>query len=71
VEIKKTLKPVRNPSIPTFSFTQQPGFLILSCPVANLVGALTWSAQDTEIWTASKLPFCQEHLAKPFEHMPQ
>ncbi|KAI2606371.1 DUF636 domain protein [Hypoxylon fragiforme] len=26
---------------------------------------------DTEIWTAGKLPFCQEHLAKPFEHMPQ
>ncbi|GAB1201660.1 hypothetical protein APSETT445_000243 [Aspergillus pseudonomiae] len=25
---------------------------------------------DTEIWTASKLPFCQESLAKPFEHMP-
>ncbi|KAJ5183932.1 hypothetical protein N7492_001548 [Penicillium capsulatum] len=25
---------------------------------------------DTEIWTASKLPFCQEHLEKPFEHMP-
>ncbi len=28
-------------------------------------------SQDTEIWTAGKLPFCQEHLAKPFEHMPQ
>ena len=27
--------------------------------------------QDTEIWTVGKLPFCQEHLAKPFEHMPQ
>ncbi|KAK3491474.1 Mss4-like protein [Neurospora crassa] len=26
---------------------------------------------DTEIWTKSKLPFCQEHLAKPFEGMPQ
>ncbi|KAL5596834.1 hypothetical protein BROUX41_006482 [Berkeleyomyces rouxiae] len=26
---------------------------------------------DTEIWTASKLPFCQEHLAKPFTNMPQ
>jgi len=26
---------------------------------------------DTEIWTAGKLPFCQEHLAKPFEYMPQ
>jgi hypothetical protein len=26
---------------------------------------------DTEIWTVSKLPFCQEHLAKPFEHMPE
>ncbi|KAL1858298.1 hypothetical protein VTK73DRAFT_7843 [Phialemonium thermophilum] len=26
---------------------------------------------DTEIWTVSKLPFCQEHLAHPFEHMPQ
>jgi hypothetical protein len=26
---------------------------------------------DTEIWTVGKLPFCQEHLAKPFEHMPQ
>ncbi|RMJ25334.1 DUF636 domain protein [Aspergillus sp. HF37] len=26
---------------------------------------------DTEIWAASKLPFCQEHLAKPFHHMPQ
>ncbi|KAK5652463.1 hypothetical protein OQA88_10507 [Cercophora sp. LCS_1] len=25
---------------------------------------------DTEIWTVGKLPFCQEHLAKPFEHMP-
>lgn len=27
--------------------------------------------QDTEIWTVGKLPFCQEHLAKPFEHMPE
>ncbi|EPE04997.1 hypothetical protein F503_00151 [Ophiostoma piceae UAMH 11346] len=26
---------------------------------------------DTEIWTVSKLPFCQEHLEKPFEHMPE
>ncbi|KAL2104786.1 hypothetical protein VUR80DRAFT_9638 [Thermomyces stellatus] len=26
---------------------------------------------DTEIWTAGKLPFCQEHLAKPFKHMPE
>jgi hypothetical protein len=26
---------------------------------------------DTEIWTVSKLPFCQESLAHPFEHMPQ
>jgi len=26
---------------------------------------------DTEIWTVGKLPFCQEHLAHPFEHMPQ
>ncbi|KAM0254718.1 hypothetical protein ACHAQJ_006499 [Trichoderma viride] len=26
---------------------------------------------DTEIWTAGKLPFCQEKLAHPFEHMPQ
>ncbi|KAL2216424.1 glutathione-dependent formaldehyde-activating enzyme [Thermoascus aurantiacus ATCC 26904] len=26
---------------------------------------------DTEIWTVSKLPFCQEHLAHPFEYMPQ
>ncbi|KAL2838923.1 Mss4-like protein [Aspergillus insuetus] len=26
---------------------------------------------DTEIWTVGKLPFCQEHLEKPFEHMPQ
>ncbi|KAM4063899.1 glutathione-dependent formaldehyde-activating enzyme [Hirsutella rhossiliensis] len=26
---------------------------------------------DTEIWTAGKLPFCQEKLAKAFEHMPQ
>ncbi|KAK6217508.1 glutathione-dependent formaldehyde-activating enzyme [Colletotrichum tabaci] len=26
---------------------------------------------DTEIWTVGKLPFCQEKLAKPFEHMPQ
>lgn len=26
---------------------------------------------DTEIWTVSKLPFCQEHLPKPFEHMPE
>lgn len=25
---------------------------------------------DTEIWTVGKLPFCQEHLEKPFEHMP-
>ncbi|KAJ3035674.1 hypothetical protein HDV00_003560 [Rhizophlyctis rosea] len=24
-----------------------------------------------EIWTVSKLPFCQEKLAHPFEHMPQ
>ncbi|KAK3945852.1 Mss4-like protein [Diplogelasinospora grovesii] len=26
---------------------------------------------DTEIWCASKLPFVQEKLAKPFDHMPQ
>jgi len=26
---------------------------------------------DTEIWTVGKLPFCQEHLEKPFEHMPE
>jgi len=26
---------------------------------------------DTEIWTVSKLPFCQEHLAHPFEYMPK
>lgn len=26
---------------------------------------------DTEIWCVSKLPFCQEKLAKPFDHMPQ
>ncbi|KAE8422547.1 Mss4-like protein [Aspergillus pseudocaelatus] len=26
---------------------------------------------DTEIWTVSKLPFCQEHLAKPFKNMPE
>jgi hypothetical protein len=26
---------------------------------------------DTEIWTVGKLPFCQEKLAHPFEHMPQ
>ncbi|KAL1842026.1 hypothetical protein VTJ49DRAFT_6192 [Mycothermus thermophilus] len=26
---------------------------------------------DTEIWTVSKLPFCQEKLEKPFTHMPQ
>ncbi|KAJ9285110.1 hypothetical protein DTO021C3_7269 [Paecilomyces variotii] len=26
---------------------------------------------DTEIWTVSKLPFCKESLAHPFEHMPQ
>ncbi|MCJ1473191.1 hypothetical protein MMC13_001842 [Lambiella insularis] len=26
---------------------------------------------DTEIWTVSKLPFCQEHLEKPFEHLPE
>jgi hypothetical protein len=26
---------------------------------------------DTEIWTVGKLPFCQEHLAKPFSHMPE
>jgi hypothetical protein len=25
---------------------------------------------DTEIWTAGKLPFCQENLAHAFEHMP-
>ncbi|KAJ6134727.1 hypothetical protein N7523_001049 [Penicillium sp. IBT 18751x] len=26
---------------------------------------------DTEIWTVGKLPFCQENLEHPFEHMPQ
>ncbi|BCS11042.1 hypothetical protein ASPFODRAFT_51271 [Aspergillus luchuensis CBS 106.47] len=26
---------------------------------------------DTEIWTVSKLPFCQEHLEKPFKNMPE
>ncbi|CAG8105530.1 unnamed protein product [Penicillium olsonii] len=25
---------------------------------------------NTEIWTVSKLPFCQEQLEHPFEHMP-
>jgi len=25
---------------------------------------------NTEIWTTSKLPFCKEHLEKPFEKMP-
>ncbi|KAL4800352.1 citrate synthase-like protein [Aspergillus venezuelensis] len=25
---------------------------------------------DTEIWTVGKLPFCQEKLEHPFEHMP-
>lgn len=32
---------------------------------------LTYRKQDTEIWTAGKLPFCQEHLAKPFKFMPE
>lgn len=54
-EIKKTLKPVR--------FT-----LFLAVIGGKLTKTKT---QDTEIWTVSKLPFCQEHLAKPFEHMPQ
>ncbi|EAQ92352.1 hypothetical protein CHGG_00587 [Chaetomium globosum CBS 148.51] len=26
---------------------------------------------DTEIWTDGKLPFCQEHLEKPFARMPE
>ncbi|KAF9893652.1 hypothetical protein FE257_010964 [Aspergillus nanangensis] len=26
---------------------------------------------DTEIWTASKLPFCQENLPHAFKHMPE
>lgn len=26
---------------------------------------------DTEIWTVSKPPFCQEHLEHAFEHMPE
>ncbi|KAJ5193553.1 hypothetical protein N7449_009695 [Penicillium cf. viridicatum] len=26
---------------------------------------------DTEIWTVSKLPFCQESLAHPFKNMPE
>ncbi|KAF4589102.1 glutathione-dependent formaldehyde-activating enzyme [Ophiocordyceps camponoti-floridani] len=26
---------------------------------------------SVEIWTAGKLPFCQEKLEKAFEHMPQ
>lgn len=25
---------------------------------------------NAEIWAVSKLPFCQEHLEKVFEHMP-
>jgi hypothetical protein len=33
--------------------------------------SLTHLLQDTEIWTVSKLPFCQESLAHPFKHMPE
>jgi hypothetical protein len=65
-EIKKTLKPV----------------CIADLKVAHRhgddphgfgdVGLTTFflPPQDTEIWTQSKLPFCQEHLEKPFEGMP-
>ena len=60
-EIKKTLKPV------CFSFSS-------SLLVGEMEGALLanekWGKQDTEIWTVGKLPFCQEHLEKPFTHMP-
>lgn len=36
--------------------------------MANTLYAIV---QDTEIWSVSKLPFCQEHLEKPFQHMPE
>lgn len=55
-EIKKGLKPVS-------SFF----FLLVKGVVLMFAG----DTQDTEIWTAGKLPFCQEKLAHPFEHMPQ
>lgn len=59
-EIKKGLKPVS-----LFSFS-------LKGVVCGGGGAdAFWGWQDTEIWTAGKLPFCQEKLAHPFEHMPQ
>jgi len=39
-------------------------------------GTLDWEIKkelkpDTEIWTASKLPFVQENLAHPFEYGPK
>lgn len=58
VEIKKGLKPVS-----FFSFF----FGLFLRGAALMLG----HPQDTEIWTAGKLPFCQEKLAHPFEHMPQ
>lgn len=38
---------------------------------ARDTGLANLESQDTEIWTVGKLPFCQEHLAKPFTHMPE
>lgn len=71
-EIKKTLKPVRVFFIYYF-FSPR---CFPSCwPICGM-DLCSWliqgvgSAQDTEIWTVSKLPFCQEKLAKPFTHMP-
>lgn len=59
-EIKKGLKPVS-----LFSFLSE------GCCVWGGVLMHFGGGQDTEIWTAGKLPFCQEKLAHPFEHMPQ
>lgn len=67
-EIKKTLKPV---------CTIVHGRIGPDCRMCVMwdVGLMAnysflRSPQDTEIWTKGKLPFCQEHLEKPFEGMP-
>jgi hypothetical protein len=61
VEIKKTLKPVCIP-IPYHATP-------VNCVNVGLIKRQ--QKKDNEIWTVSKLPFCQEHLAKPCEHMPE
>ncbi|GKT60439.1 LOW QUALITY PROTEIN: glutathione-dependent formaldehyde-activating enzyme [Colletotrichum tofieldiae] len=64
-EIKKNLKPFYTILAADVSIAIKP--LVAGC----WFGIRESDIRDTEIWTVGKLPFCQEKLAKPFEHMPQ